>query len=560
MANVLQMQSVVREDFPADCPFPTCQRTALDNIQQAKREWESTADSLPHLIFLLNAEGRITRANRAVEHWKLGRVQDINGRELHDLLHPGCSDTDCYFEAFWLNAWHALDRESHARCEADDAILGRHLQIDMRSNPGIGADAGFVVLTVHDVTALKQAHQALQKFNEELEQRIDQRTMELTRANEHLRREMEERKRVEQALSNSRAQYHMLLESMNEGFVIQGPHGILSYVNERLCEMLGYPREEMIGRPTKDFVASSSLLLLQEQMQRRKRGEYAPYEIMLVRKDGEKLFARISPRPLFETDGSFGGSFSVVTDLSAQLRAEVELRESESELRLLSAQLLKTQEQERKRIARELHDGIGQSLSAVKFCVENTLRLLTGDTAAHGIKTLESTIPKVQGAIEEVRRISMALRPSTLDDLGILATIGWFCREYQTVYEDIRIEKHIDIREQDVPAPLKTIIYRILQEAMNNIAKHGGADCVQLALHKTGNAIELAIEDNGVGFDTEEVLSRERAHRGAGLASMRERAESSGGSFAIQSHVGEGTRIHVAWRCCNPKTGVCNMQ
>jgi signal transduction histidine kinase len=104
------------------------------------------------------------------------------------------------------------------------------------------------------------------------------------------------------------------------------------------------------------------------------------------------------------------------------------------------------------------------------------------------------------------------------------------------------------------------MIYRILQEAMNNIAKHGEAGCVQLALIKTGNAIELTIEDNGKGFDAEEVLSRERAHRGAGLASMRERAESSGGSFAIQSMIGIGTRIQAAWRSCNPKTGICNMQ
>jgi len=559
MAESRQLRRNVHADFPADCPFPACQTEVLDRVLQAKREWETTADSLPHLIFLLDADRRIARANRTVETWKLGRVQDIHGRALHDLLHPGCTDADCYFTAFWPHAWQTLSRQPQARCDADDAILGRSLQIEMRSNLGIDQGTGFVVVTIHDVTALKRAHEALRSLNTELEQRIDQRTMELISANEHLLREIEEREWIEQALSNSRVQYRMLVDTMNEGFVVEDAHGNLSYANERMSEMLGYPREEMIGRPTQDFVARSSLLLCQEQNDRRKRGEYAPYEIILVRKDGKKIFVRISPRPIFLADDAFGGSFAVVTDLSAQMRAEVELRESESELRLLSAQLLTAQEQERKRIACELHDGIGQSMSAMKFCVENALRLLRGGAVSKGIKILEGTVPKAQSAVEEVRRISMALRPSTLDDLGILATLGWFCREYQTVYDDIRIEKRIHIREEDVPAPLKTVIYRILQEAMNNIAKHGEADCVQLALHKTGNAIELTIEDNGRGFDAEEVLSRDRSRRGAGLASMRERAESTGGNFAVQSASGEGTRIRAAWHCCNPKTGVCRL-
>jgi signal transduction histidine kinase len=114
----------------------------------------------------------------------------------------------------------------------------------------------------------------------------------------------------------------------------------------------------------------------------------------------------------------------------------------------------------------------------------------------------------------------MALRPSTLDDLGILATISWFCREFQNIYSKIRIEKRIDIKEDEVPDPLKTIIYRVMQEALSNSAKHSGADLVRLSLRRPDGAIELAIEDNGLGFDLEGVLSAESSKRGIGVSSM----------------------------------------
>jgi len=173
-----------------------------------------------------------------------------------------------------------------------------------------------------------------------------------------------------------------------------------------------------------------------------------------------------------------------VEERTAQLKQEIKerkqtekaLRESEGRLRLLSSQLLSIQEKERKRVARELHDGIGQMLTAVKFKVENIIQQ-KGESEAKE-KSLEAIIPMIQESIEEVRRIQIDLRPPMLDDLGILATIGWFCREFQKVYSAIRIETQIDIQENEVSTPLKTVIYRVLQEALNNIAKHSRADLV----------------------------------------------------------------------------------
>ncbi|MEE4262791.1 MAG: ATP-binding protein, partial [Desulfobacteraceae bacterium] len=145
------------------------------------------------------------------------------------------------------------------------------------------------------------------------------------------------------------------------------------------------------------------------------------------------------------------------------------------------------------------------------------------------------------------RRIVKDLRPSILDDLGILATINWFCREFQKVYTGIRINSEIDVQENNIPASLKTVIYRILQEALNNIAKHSRADLVTLSLIEQAKRIILSIQDNGVGFDVPKTISLTPSRRGFGLASMSERAGLSGADFHITSDAGKGTTIRVEW-------------
>ena len=141
----------------------------------------------------------------------------------------------------------------------------------------------------------------------------------------------------------------------------------------------------------------------------------------------------------------------------------------------------------------------------------------------------------------------MDLRPSILDDLGILATISWFCREFENVHPDIRVEKEVTVEEDDVPDNLKIIIYRILQEAFNNAAKHSRASRIRVRLSKANTSIVLTVGDNGTGFDMEEVRLKEGMSKGLGLASMRERVELSGGHFTIETGAGKGTTIIASW-------------
>jgi signal transduction histidine kinase len=161
-------------------------------------------------------------------------------------------------------------------------------------------------------------------------------------------------------------------------------------------------------------------------------------------------------------------------------------------------------------------------------------------------ESLEALIPVVQQASEEVRQIHTNLRPSLLDDLGIVMTVSWFCREFEKLYSGIRIEKAIQLEEKDMPERLKIVVFRILQEALNNVAKHASANLVRVSLKETSGQIELAIEDNGRGFDAKD-LSVMTPKEGFGLTSMKERTELSGGGFAIESEKGTGTTLRASW-------------
>lgn len=223
------------------------------------------------------------------------------------------------------------------------------------------------------------------------------------------------------------------------------------------------------------------------------------------------------------------------------------LRESERQLRVLSAKLLETQENERKIIAQELHDSIGASLTAIRYGLEEKLHRMGKDSSPPEGISLEQLISIVRDTIEEAHRISSNLRPSALDDMGLLAAIRSTCRELQEVYEGIQIETEIDVQEEDVQKPLRIVIYRVLQEALNNAFKHSGADAVRVCLTKTERSLELSIRDDGQGFDPGDKFASGGQMEGMGLLGMKERTELSNGSFEIGSEKEKGTVIKAKW-------------
>jgi signal transduction histidine kinase len=221
-------------------------------------------------------------------------------------------------------------------------------------------------------------------------------------------------------------------------------------------------------------------------------------------------------------------------------RQELEktLRESENQVRFFASQCLTTQESERKRIAGELHDGIASSLIALKIRIERGAEKIDPGLNLELFHDLSSMVNEISG---EIRRIMTDLRPAILDDLGIIPAMNWFLREYQKIYSRITVEAQVEVSEPEVPDSLKTPIFRITQEALNNIAKYSQASTVNLSFLKENNNIILAIQDNGRGFNLETVP------KGLGLTTMRERAVLSGGTFAIEAAEGQGTTIRAIW-------------
>jgi len=217
------------------------------------------------------------------------------------------------------------------------------------------------------------------------------------------------------------------------------------------------------------------------------------------------------------------------------------------ELKILSRQLMHAEDTERRRIARDLHDSIGQSLSAIKFHVENTVSDIGDRLGENDRMLLNRLVPMIQSAITDVRRIIRNLRPSMLDNLGIMATIDWQCREFGSVFTNIRIKKQLEMADREVPDKLKGPIFRVLQEALNNIGKHSGASSVAISLFQRDGHVCFEIEDDGCGFDPQSTRLQELDRTGMGLAGMKERLELSGALFTIDSAPGRGTRVSAIW-------------
>ena len=210
--------------------------------------------------------------------------------------------------------------------------------------------------------------------------------------------------------------------------------------------------------------------------------------------------------------------------------------------------ILKMEEREAARIARQLHHDLRQLLSGIESDLENSVRQIEGKEIETALESLRALIPKVRYSIDELLRIGTHIFPSTLEDIGILATISWLCREFQKTHSGIQIEKQIDIQENEIPYFLKMVIYKTLRDALAHIAIQSKADLVHVSFQKKDERIELTIQDNGKGIDVGEVLEKESQRETLGLSSLRERAKLSGGAFRIKSAKGKGTIIHTAWQ------------
>jgi signal transduction histidine kinase len=240
------------------------------------------------------------------------------------------------------------------------------------------------------------------------------------------------------------------------------------------------------------------------------------------------------------------GNMIKALQVQIQEREQIEktLIQSQAELKQLSRRTLETLEADRQAVSKELHDSIGASLAAIKFGLEAKLAHMNRDSSSQ-TASIEDILSHLTKTIKETKHIAARLRPTILDDLGLLTTLDWYFREFKALFQHIQVHKQIDINEMDIPELYKIVIYRIAQEAMHNAARHGRAKLIRVSLSKKQSWIQLCIEDDGQGFNIKKHMNFNDPLSGHGVKNMRERAEICGGEFYLYSQKGIGTRVVV---------------
>jgi PAS domain S-box-containing protein len=360
-----------------------------------------------------------------------------------------------------------------------------------------------------------------------------------------------ERVRGVKALHETKRLLESTLASLADAvFVVEPSSRRIIACNPALERVFGYSEKEVVGRNTEFFHVNRNMY---EKFGRElfhaldAKGIYHT-EYKLRRKDGSVFFSENTVTAIVDDSGNRTGLVSFVRDITERKHAEEALKKLEEQRRYLSARLLEAQETERRYVANELHDSIGSSLAGIKMALELKLKAMQKGAGTSEAIDLETIIARAREVMENTKRIQKNLRPLVLDNLGLIPAIRSLCREFEQTHPDIAITPNLELNEE-VSESMRIAIYRICQEALNNIARHSGARAASLSLTKRSSNIELVIGDEGHGFDIEEALKAGEVRQGIGLFSMRERCELAGGSFSLLSSTGEGTIVSACWPC-----------
>jgi PAS domain S-box-containing protein len=351
-------------------------------------------------------------------------------------------------------------------------------------------------------------------------------------------RDITERKRAEE-------QIRLLayaVQSARDLICITDGENRFTFVNQSFVKAYGYSQEEILGR-TPDLIASpKNSPGLCEHVFRRTLGGSWKGELLNRRKDGTEFPISLSTSEIKNSEGRTIGLIGVASDITERKRAE-------EELRLLPLRIIEAQEAERLRVARELHDGVNQLIASAKMRLRKVEDgVVSLNPAAREILARCSRL--LVQALEENRRIAHNLRPSDLDEFGLAAATRNFCKELQSRTK-LKVKYSIARIDQRLAPALELNLFRILQEAVNNIEKHARAGEVRLRIAVHGDSIILRIQDDGRGFDSKRGRAGRGKWRGIGLTNMRERAEFLGGTCTVESAPKQGTTITVRVPCEN---------
>jgi len=351
-----------------------------------------------------------------------------------------------------------------------------------------------------------------------------------------LEKRIAERKRAEVALRESEERYRELFENAKDAIYVHDLEGTYIRINRAAEELSGYSREEIVGHDFTEFIAQEYIKLVRQQFCAKlvKEGQTS-YEVDVIAKDGRRVPVEVSSRAIYEN--------GVLVGVQGMARDITERKLAQDTLQMFSRQLIEAQEDERRRISRELHDQIGQILTAVKMNLYTVQEFCKMPEAGTYVR---DNIEAVDEALRLVRDLSVDLRPPMLDDLGLVTALNWYVHRYSK-RTGLNVEVIIDLPDHNerFSRERETACFRIAQEALSNIARHAQANHVQVQLAKDENTLVLTVKDDGVGFNVESLRKRARRAATLGLVSMQERAHAAGGSVDIDSARSRGTEVRL---------------
>jgi len=398
-----------------------------------------------------------------------------------------------------------------------------------------------VNVVAEETTERKRTEADLKKARDDLEIKVRERTAQLEDTVKALENEMQARKDLE----NQLRQWSRVFMDAADPIIIENLSGTIIDMNREAEREYGWRRGELIGKSIRSLIPSEQYSWADRLRERCRRGEEARnWEGLRQDQRGRILSVLLTAFPLLDESGKIISLATIAKDITRRKQVERELDISRQYLQKLSRNSIEALENDRRTTAKELHDSIGASLAAIKFRLEGIVDEIAR-TPQKAAASLSETITYLQEAITETKQISAKLRPTILDDLGLLSTITWYLRQFTEQFGNIKLTQHIEVREEDISDTLKIVIYRVLQESLHNAAKHSDAAEIRIGLKSDSDRFVLEVADNGCGFDVQKTLSRLDPLSGYGLASIRERAEIVGGSLAIDSSPGEGTSIKM---------------
>ncbi|MFN8441884.1 MAG: PAS domain S-box protein [Caldilineaceae bacterium] len=379
-----------------------------------------------------------------------------------------------------------------------------------------------------------------------------------------INRDIRERKATEAALQDSEERFRVTFEQAPVGIAHSNLEGKYIRVNHRLCEMLGYTRIEMLQKDLHTITHPDDEAISQQQMKHILAGDSPSYTIekRYLRKDGSYLWVNVTVSVVRNLKTHAPEYFiRVIEDISERKRYEQELveinatleqrvavrsrqletsnsklLESQTKLRLLSQQLMQMTEQERKRISREIHDQLGQSLTAIKMEVKAAQRRVNSDPAGVAAR-LHTADQMIDETVDTVRRIAADLRPGVLDHFGLGPAVEWQMEQFkQRNHIDYQLEITVDPKL--ITPDMATASFRILQEALTNVVRHAQASSVSVTLATNEREFMMKVQDNGCGLS--EATSKRQS---LGVLGMSERAQQLGGSVTLSGEPGTGALV-----------------